>query len=107
MDDTVDLRVSVETKELMGHGQDGIFTQCVCTEYEYAETPQHTRTHAHTFLCLLTHKIFGSTVKHLFDKATLEILDSNPYLPAKPEVVGLYWWFSVTFVSFIWFATVN
>lgn len=51
----------------------------------------HTDTHTRHTLCLLTH--FGSTVKHLFDAATLEILDSYPYLPAKPEVVGLYWWF--------------
>lgn len=111
MDDTVDSSVSVETTKLMGRGQDGIFTQCVCTEYEYAETPKHTHTlthkHTHTTLCLLTHKILGSTVKHLFDEATLEILDSYPYLPAKPEVVGLYWWCSVTFVYFILFARVN
>ena len=47
LDDTVDPSVSIETTKLMGHGLDGIFTQCVCTEYEYAETPKHTHTHAH------------------------------------------------------------
>ena len=66
-----------------------------------------TYTQTHTSLCLLTHKILGSTVKHLSDKATLEILDSYPYLPAKPEVAGLYWWFSVTLVYFVLFARVN
>lgn len=69
----------------MVHGQDGNLPQYVCTEYEYAETPKHMHTQTHTNFCLLTHQIFGSTVKHLFDKATLEILDSYPYLPAKPE----------------------
>lgn len=55
MDDIVDSSVSIETAEVMGCGQHGIFTQCVCTEYEYAETPKHTQTHIHTSFCLLTY----------------------------------------------------
>lgn len=88
-DDTVDPTVSVEAAEPMV--KMGFLTLRVCTEYEYAETPKHTHTHTHTHTythtdpyCLFTHEIFGS-VKHLFDEATLEILDSYPNLPAKPE----------------------
>ncbi len=56
LDNTVDSSVSLETTELMGHCQDGIFTQCVCTEYEYAETPKHTHTHTHTHTHRQTHR---------------------------------------------------
>lgn len=52
MDDTVDSSVSKETTELRSCGQHGIFTQCVCTEYEYAETP---KTHTHTYTRTDTH----------------------------------------------------
>ena len=40
----------------MGRGEDGIFlTQCVCTEYEYAETPKHTHTHTPTHNLMFAH----------------------------------------------------
>lgn len=68
-----------------------------------SHTHTHTHTDTHPYVCSHTR----STVKHLFDKATLETLDSYPYLPAQPQVAGPHCWFSVTFVYFILFARVN
>lgn len=69
MEDTVDL--TDETKELRGHGQDGLFTLCVCTEY----MQRHPNINI-LFIC--SHTIFGSV---FLNKATLEYI--YPFLPVK------------------------
>lgn len=61
-----------------------------------------------------TPKTFRSTVKRLFDKATLEISDSYSDLAAQPELAGaqrlfllVFYVLLVTFVGFILLARVN
>lgn len=80
--------------------RDGIFTQCACTEYEYAETPKHTHRHTPIRNLKFAHK------QDLWINSQALVWQGNtgnfrqlplPACQTWDWKVGLCWWFSVSF----------